>query len=56
MINQPKEITIAKLEVLIMPSGEILSLGQHIGWFNEENKKYLSEPKSGITGLPVKEE
>ena len=43
MKDKPKEMIIAKLEVLIMPNGEILCSGKTIGWFNDF-KKYLSKP------------
>jgi len=36
----PEEITVAFLEVLIMPNGEIIHEGQSLGWF-EQKKKYL---------------
>ena len=54
MIKQPDEITLAKLEVIVMPNGEVMCLGGRIGWF-EKLGKYLSEPKD-MTGQPVKEE
>ena len=34
MRNQPKEITLATLEVVVMPNGEVICLGQTIGWFD----------------------
>ena len=64
MNENPKEMTIAKLEVLVMPNGEILCGGQHIGYIESTGRnaqdpdveydtslgKYLSEPKNAITG------
>jgi len=54
MINQPEEITIAKLEVVIMPNGELINSGKRVGFF-KDLKKYLSDPKSGITGESVED-
>lgn len=31
----PEEITVCNLEVVLMPNGEIMSLGKTIGWFRE---------------------
>ncbi len=47
MKKQPEGITSAKLEVVIMPNGEVICLGKTVGWF-EELKKYLSEPKRAV--------
>lgn len=44
MEKQPEEMTIAKLEVIIMPNGEVISSGKTLGWF-DELKKHLSEPE-----------
>lgn len=54
MTKQPTEMTIAKLEVLIMPNGEILSLGKRVGYFKEFAKS-LSDPKDAITNQPIKQ-
>ena len=40
----PDGITVCSLEVLLMPNGEIISLGKTLGWF-EEYKKFLA-PKA----------
>jgi len=40
MEKAPEKITLATLEVVIMPNGEIISRGKTIGWF-EEYAKYL---------------
>ena len=45
--KQPEEITIAHLEVVIMPNGELISMGKRIGFF-KDYKKYLSHAKSAI--------
>lgn len=42
MKKQPEEITECKLRCVLMPNGEILSLGKTIGWFREY-KNYLEE-------------
>lgn len=39
----PKEMTVCKLDVLVMPQGEVIFLGKTIGWF-KDLKDYL-EPK-----------
>ena len=44
MKTQPEEITLCTLEVLLMPNGEIISMGKTIGWF-DTYKKYLKEIK-----------
>jgi hypothetical protein len=33
-MEQPTEITLCKLEVVVMPNGEVICLGKTIGWFN----------------------
>ncbi len=38
--EQPKEITVIKLECILMPQGEIISKGKTIGWFRDY-KEYL---------------
>ncbi len=38
--EQPKEITVCKLECVLMPQGEIISQGKTVGWF-KDLKKYL---------------
>lgn len=53
MKKRPKKITVAKLEVLIFPSGEIISAGRTIGTF-KYYKKYLSDPEDAMTGKPLK--
>jgi len=42
MKKKPKEMTVCKLEVLVMPNGEILCLGKTLGWF-QEFKEFLSK-------------
>lgn len=39
--EQPEDITVCKLEVVLMPNGEVICLGKTIGWF-DTLKKYLS--------------
>lgn len=43
METVPEEITLATLEVVVMPNGEIISNGKSLGWF-KDFKKYL-KPK-----------
>ncbi|HQR42035.1 MAG TPA: hypothetical protein PLX97_05110 [Gemmatales bacterium] len=38
----PKEITLAQLEVVVMPNGEVLCLGKTVGWFDELHE-YLTD-------------
>lgn len=40
MEKQPKEMTVCKLECLLMPQGEIICKGKTIGWF-KNFKPYL---------------
>lgn len=46
MDKQPKEITVCYLEVVLMPNGEIISLGKTVGWFRDY-KDYLT-PKEAL--------
>lgn len=39
--KQPKEITACYLECVLMPNGEIISLGKTVGWFRDY-KDYLT--------------
>lgn len=49
MNEQPKEITVCKLDCVLMPQGEVICCGKTIGWF-KGLKKYLeksqTKPKS----------
>ena len=42
MKNKPDKITVANLEVLVMPNGEIICKGKTVGWF-DYLKEFLSE-------------
>jgi hypothetical protein len=33
--EQPKQITVAKVECVLMPNGEVILLGKTIGWFQD---------------------
>jgi len=35
MIEQPTEISVCNLECVLMPNGEIISMGNTIGWFKD---------------------
>ena len=37
-MKAPKEFTLCNLEVLVMPNGEILCLGNTIGWVDKFSK------------------
>ena len=39
--KQPEEITLCNLEVLLMPNGELICLGNTVGWFKNV-KEYLT--------------
>lgn len=43
-MEQPKEMNIVHLEVLLMPNGELLCFGKHIGWF-KDFRTYLHPEK-----------
>ena len=45
--EQPKEITACYLECVLMPNGEILSLGKTVGWFREYKDYLTPMDKSG---------
>jgi len=45
MKKQPEEITLCTLEVVVMPNGEIICLGESLGYFNKF-KKVLKPVKS----------
>lgn len=47
MDKNPDIITLAKLQVLVMPNGEILCSGKSIGYVSELGK-YLSDSKPGV--------
>ncbi len=42
MEKQPDKMTICHLKCLLMPNGEIISLGKTIGWFRDF-KDYLTK-------------
>ena len=54
MNKQPDEMMLCKLNVLLMPNGEILCLGKSIGWFKNFQKELTAV--SDATGKPVTEE
>ena len=35
LTKEPKEITLAYLEVIVMPSGEVLNKGKSLGWMDK---------------------
>ena len=47
MNEAPDQMTLAKLEVLVMPNGEVLCNGSAIGYVQDLGK-YLSEPKAAV--------
>lgn len=44
MKENPKEITLYNLEVVVMPNGEVISLGKTVGWV-EELGKFLTKKR-----------
>ncbi len=46
MEEQPKEITLATLNVVVMPNGEVIHMGKTIGWF-KDMKDHLEIKKEG---------
>lgn len=57
MKEAPKEMTLAKLDVLVMPNGEILCAGNTLAYVKDkpEVARMLSDFRSAITGQPVNE-
>lgn len=47
MKENPDVISLAKLEVVVMPTGEIISRGVTIGYVKDFGK-YLSDVKPGV--------
>lgn len=45
MEKQPERITLCTLEVVLMPNGEVICLGNTVGYF-KDLKKYLEPVKS----------
>lgn len=41
MTKPPADITVADLEVVVMPNGEVICAGKSIGWVNKIGK-YLT--------------
>lgn len=52
MQEAPEEMTLAKLEVLVMPTGEVMCLGGVIGDVSQFGK-YLSDLRNAITGEAI---
>lgn len=50
MQENPENIMLAKIEVVIMPNGEIICLGRTVGFVEGENGlgKYLSDINPGV--------
>jgi hypothetical protein len=34
-MEQPTEITLCNLQVIVMPNGEVICLGKRLGWLRE---------------------
>ena len=52
MQEAPKEMTLAKLDVLVMPNGEILCQGISLGFVDQIGKS-LEQFRDAITGEPL---
>ena len=53
MKNNPDEIIMRHLEVVVMPNGEIICMGKTVGWVSEMGK-YLSEPENNKDEISIK--
>ena len=51
MEKQPEEIITVTLNCVLMPNGEIISLGKSIGFFDEFKKEL--KPKNDLSGQPI---
>lgn len=47
MEKPPEQISLAKLEVLVMPNGEIICLGKTMGWVKDLGKR-LTDVKVAV--------
>lgn len=45
MMKAPKEITVARLECVVMPNGEIICKGTTIGWVSALGKYLTPVPE-----------
>ena len=46
--EQPEEMKVALMEVLIMPNGEVINRGETIGWYDKLVKYlYIKEEEQG---------
>lgn len=46
--EQPQEITECKLGCVLMPNGEIISMGKTIGWFSDCNQYLEIADETGV--------
>jgi len=46
MTKAPKEITVAQLEVVVMPNGEVICRGKAVGWVSELGKYLSAAPRA----------
>jgi len=46
MEKQPEQMTLCKLDCVLMPNGELICHGKTIGWFRDL-KEHLEAPKKG---------
>lgn len=44
-MEQPDNITLCLLEVVVMPNGEVICLGKTIGWFKNLKEHLSVKPK-----------
>ena len=54
LLRQPHKITLAMLEVVVMPNGEVISCGKSLGWI-KTFKGYLRVASSTHATTPAKE-
>ena len=54
MEKQPNDIVLCKLNVVVMPQGEVICLGKTLGWFRDLKEQLT--PVSDLAGQPITEE
>ena len=52
MEKQPEQITLCTLEVVVMPNGEIICLGESLGYFKKFKK--VLKPVKNVKGKDIK--
>lgn len=55
MKTAPKEITVALLEVVVMPNGEIICAGKSVGWVDKIGKYLTVKEQPSVAELKQKQ-